>query len=264
MKNRGLDKIYSEIKEVKIQGAVNIAKAAVKAYISNPTKENKKKLMFLRPTEPMLSNALNFIDKIGGEKVVAHFSESQEKINKIVFKLIKNGMVVYTHCHSTNVIGALLYSKRKGKKFEVYNTETRPLFQGRVTAKQLSKKGIKVTTFVDSALLEAIKKSDLVLLGADAILKSGVINKIGSGTISELAHSHRKPLYVVADSWKFSPKNVKIEERDFHEVWKNAPGKIKIRNPAFEKINKKYIKGIISEYGLLSFESFIKKSRKVL
>jgi translation initiation factor 2B subunit (eIF-2B alpha/beta/delta family) len=264
MNKRGLERVYRNIKEVKIQGATNIAKAAVKAYMSEPTKENKRKLMSLRPTEPTLSNALNFIDKIGGKRVITHFSKSQEKINRFVFRLIKNGMIVYTHCHSTNVSKALIYAKKKGRKFEVYNTETRPLFQGRKTAKELAKKGIKVTTFVDSALLEAIKKSNLILLGADAILKSAVINKIGSGAIAELAHSHKKPLYVVADSWKFSPKNVKIEERDFHEVWKNAPKKIKIRDPAFEKINKKYIKGIISEYGMLSFEGFVKKARKML
>ena len=264
MNKRGLKRVYRAIKEIKIQGATNIARAAVGAYVSEPTKKNKNKLMSLRPTEPTLSNALNFVDKIGEKKVISHFSKSQEKINKLVFKLIKNGMIVYTHCHSTNVIKALIYAKKKNKKFEVYNTETRPLFQGRMTAKELAKKGIKVTTFVDSALLEAIKKSDLILLGADAILKSGVINKIGSGTIAELAFNHKKPLYIVADSWKFSPKNVKIEERDFHEVWKNAPKTIKIRDPAFEKVDKKFIKRVISEYGLLSFESFVKKARKML
>ena len=180
-----------------------------------------------------------------------------------VFGLIKNCMIIYTHCHSTNVVKALIYAKKKGKRFEVYNTETRPLFQGRTTAKELSKNKIKVTTFVDSALLQAIKNSDVVLLGADAILKSGIINKIGSAAISELAFNHKKPLYVVADSWKFSPKNVKIEERDFREVWKNAPKKIKIRNPAFEKIDKKYIGGIISEKGILRFEKFIKKAGRL-
>jgi len=264
MNKRGLERIYRNIKEVKIQGATNIAKVAVKAYMSEPTKENKKRLMSLRPTEPTLSNALNFVDKIGGKKVVAHFSESQEKINKLVFRLIESGMVVYTHCHSTNVIKALIYTKKKGKKFEVYNTETRPLLQGRVTARELAKAGIKVTEFIDAAMDEAVEECDIVIIGADAILKSGVINKIGSGTIAELASAHRKPLYIIADSWKFSPKNVKIEERDFHEVWKNAPKKIKIRNPAFEKVDKKYIGRIVSEYGILSFDSFIKKARKML
>jgi ribose 1,5-bisphosphate isomerase len=258
------EKIYQDIKEVKIQGATNIAKAAVQAYSINPTKETKKKLLSLRPTEPTLSNALNFLEKIGKEKVISHFSEAQEKINKLVLKLIKNKMIIYTHCHSTNVTKSLVYAKRKGKKFEVYNTETRPLFQGRITARELAKNGIKVTTFVDSAMLEAIKCSDIILVGADAILKSGAINKVGSAAIAELAHDHRKPVYIVADSWKFSPRNVEIEERDFHEVWKNAPKKIKIRDPAFEKIDKKYIKGVISEYGMLSFEKFVAKMGKIL
>ena len=264
MNKRGIERIYRSIRDVKIQGAVNIARAAVEAYLAEPTINNKKKLMSLRPTEPTLSNALNFVEKIGAKKVISHFSESQEKINKFVLKLIKNGMIVYTHCHSTNVNLALIYARERGKKFEVYNTETRPLFQGRTTAKQLSKRGINVTAFIDSAMLEAIKKVDLVFLGADAILKSGIINKIGSGMIAELAHDHRKPLYIVADSWKFSPKNVKIEERDFHEVWKNAPKKIKIRNPAFEKVGKKFVKGIVSEYGILSFERFVKRADKTI
>jgi len=259
-----LHKIYSDIKEVRIQGATNIAKAAVKAYTLAPSAENKKKLLSLRPTEPTLSNALNFIDKIGAEEVILHFSKSQAKINKFVFKLIKNSSVVYTHCHSTNVLKALIYAKKNGKKFEVYNTETRPLLQGRTTAKELAKNGIKVTTFVDAALDDAITECDLILLGADAILKNGVINKIGSEAIAEIAFIRKKSLYIVADSWKFSPYNVKIEERDFHEVWKNASSKIKIRNPAFESVNKKYIKGIISEYGVLKFDDFIKKMRKIL
>src|SRR3989344_4941843 len=256
-KEEQIRQIYSDIKKVRIQGATNIAKAAIKTYMLKPTLDNKKKLLSLRPTEPTLSNALNFFDKFGARKTLAHFSNAQKKINNFVFKLVKNGMIIYTHCHSTNTIKALIYAKKMGKNFEVYNTETRPLFQGRITAKELSKNGIKVTDFVDSALLEAVKKSDLVLLGADAIVSSGVINKVGSGTIAELALAHKKPLYIVADSWKFSPRNVKIEERDFHEVWKNAPRNIKIRNPAFEKIEKKYIKGIISEYGMFSFDKFI-------
>lgn len=259
-----VERIYKDIKEVKIQGATNIARAAVSAYIAKPTKENKRKLLSLRPTEPMLSNALNMLEKKSREEVLSHFSKAQEKINKLALKIIKNGMIIYTHCHSTNVVKALINARKKGKKFSVYNTETRPLFQGRKTAKELSKNKIRVTTFVDAAMDDAIAESDLVLVGADAILKDGAINKIGSEAIAEIAYLRKKPVYVVADSWKFSPKNVKIEERDFHEVWKRAPKKIKVRNPAFEKVDKKYIKGIISELGILDYDSFVRKANKLL
>ncbi|MEM4271600.1 MAG: hypothetical protein QXD13_00710 [Candidatus Pacearchaeota archaeon] len=259
-----LHKIYKDIKEVKIQGATNIAKAALEAYSLKPDTKNKKILLSLRPTEPTLSNALNFADKLGKNKVIEHFSNAQKKINKFVLKIIKNRAKIYTHCHSTNVVKALIYAHEKGKKFEVYNTETRPLFQGRKTAKELAKHRIKVTTFVDAALDDAVSESNLILLGADAILRTGAINKIGSEAIAEIAFIRKKPLYIVADSWKFSPKNVPIEERDFREVWKNAPKKIKIRNPAFEKIDKKYIKAIISEYGILKFNDFVKKAEKAI
>ncbi|HUS49920.1 MAG TPA: hypothetical protein VMZ91_07125 [Candidatus Paceibacterota bacterium] len=189
-------------------------------------------------------------------------------MNKNVFKIIKSGDVIFTHCHSTNVIQALIYAKKKAKKFQVYNTETRPLFQGRKTAKELKKAGIKVTMFADSAIDIALEKkqdtmkTDIVLLGADAILTEGVINKVGSGMIAELAKINKISLYIIADSWKYSSRNVKIEERDFHEMWKRVPNHIKIRNPAFEKIPRKYIKAIVSELGILSYDEFLRKVRK--
>jgi translation initiation factor 2B subunit (eIF-2B alpha/beta/delta family) len=108
---------------------------------------------------------------------------------------------------------------------------------------------------------EAIRKADLIFIGSDAILDSGVINKVGSELIGEIANLRRKPMYVIADSWKFSPKHVKIEERDFHEIWARVPKNIKVENPAFEFVHKKHIRGIVSEYGLLSFDKFIKKVR---
>ena len=258
------NQICRDIKSIKIQGATNVAKEGVKAYLLNPTTKSKKKLFSLRPTEPALFNALNLLEKNPSEIIISHFDESQDKINNYVNKKIKNNFIVYTHCHSSSVSKSLIYSKRKGKKFKVYSTETRPLYQGRRTARELAKEKIKVTNFVDSGMHEAIKNSDIIFLGADAILKSGVINKIGSTSVAEIAKVHKKPLFIVSDSWKFYPKNIKIEERDFHEVWKRVPKNIKVRNPAFEKIPKKYISRIISEKGILKHSEFIKKSKKLI
>jgi len=270
-KQKRFNKIISDIKKLKIQGARNIAKAALYACSLDECLVNskaRKKLMEARPTEPMLVNVLSNYHKLGYKKTLSHFDEAQQKINQHVIKLIKNNLVIFTHCHSTNVIKALIYAKRKGKKFEVYNTETRPLFQGRKTARELEKAGIKVTMFVDSAIDIALekkqgtKKADIILLGADAILKEGVINKVGSGIIAELAKLNKIPLYIVADSWKYSSHHIKIEERDFHEVWQRVPRHIKIRNPAFEKIPGKYISGIVSELGILSYKGFLGKMKK--
>ncbi len=213
----------------------------------------------------MLKNVLDKIEKQSYRKVLNHFDSAQDKINKNILKLIKPREVIFTHCHSSNVINALIFAKKQKKNFEVYNTETRPLFQGRKTSRELKKAGVKVTQFVDSALGVALskeqgtKKTNKVFLGADAILKKGIINKIGSEVIAQIAKNQKVPVYIIADSWKFTKENIKIEQRSLNEVWDKAPKKIKIKNPAFEFVPKKYIKTIVSELGILTYDKFLKK-----
>ncbi len=264
-KKKKFNKIVKNIKEVKIQGATNIAKSALQAYFLIPTISSKKKLISLRPTEPLLVNVLD--KKQSHKEILKHFSHTLEKINKFSLKLIKNNDVIFTHCHSTSVVNTLIYAKKKKKKFKVYNTETRPLYQGRKTVRELKKAGIKTTMFIDSAAMIALtktqgtKKVDKIFLGADALLKNGIINKVGSAMFAKIAYENKIPVYIISDSWKFSSKDIKLEERDFNEVWKKLPknSKIKIRNPAFEFMPKKYITKIISELGVLKYNDFLKK-----
>jgi len=261
------DKIADSIKRVKIQGAANVARAALSAYSMIPTKASMKKLLSLRPTEPMLERVLRMAEKKRYKEILKHFSSVKDDINKHALILVKNRDVIFTHCHSTNVVNSLIYAKKKGKKFQVYNTETRPLFQGRKTANELKKAGIKVTMFVDSAAAVAIEKENRqdktyatkIFLGADALLNQGIINKVGSRMISELAYIHKIPVYIIADSWKFTKKKVPIENRSLNEVWNRAPKDVKIKNPAFEFVPKKYISGIVTEFGLMKYDNFVKR-----
>ncbi len=257
-------KICSDIKSIKIQGATNVARAGVEAYCIRPNKSSIKILSKLRPTEPMLFNALNVVRKSSIENVLNHFENAQEFINHYVQKTIQNNQVIFTHCHSNTLAKALIESHKNKKRFSVINTETRPLYQGHLTSKQLSKAGIKVSMSIDSAILEDIKKSDIIMIGADAITKKGVLNKIGSGLISKIAKDLKKPLYIVTDSWKYSPKKVNIEKRSWKEIWKNSPKKVNIDNPAFELVPKSHISYIISELGILTHNEFIKQAKKSL
>ncbi|MFA5258573.1 MAG: hypothetical protein WC979_03825 [Candidatus Pacearchaeota archaeon] len=262
------NQICKDIRSVKIQGAENIAKAAFFAYKLIPKKSSKKKLISLRPTEPMLQSALKLADKMSYEEFIDGLRADQERINNGVFKLIKKNSIVFTHCHSSSVIKALIYTFKKSKPFEVYNTETRPLFQGRKTARELAKYGIKVTMFVDSGIKIALTKEqdkeektkpvNIIFLGSDAITKKGVVNKVGSGIISEIAKDNRIPLYIISNSLKYSRAPIKMEQRSPKEIWKTK-NKINIKDPAFEFVKKENITGIISEFGVLSYNQFLKK-----
>jgi len=213
------------------------------------------------------------VGKNPSSKIIKHFEETQEKINQLTLKIIKNKDIIFTHCHSTTVSEALAYAKSQGKKFEVYVTETRPLYQGRKTVRDMKKAKIKVTQFVDSAAQiiltgrQKTKKVNKFFIGADALLKQGVVNKIGSGMFAHIASENKVPLYIFADSWKFTSKKIEMEQRDFKEIWKSAPNKsnkslVKIKNPAFEFVPKKYIKIIISELGTLKYNEFLKRVKR--
>lgn len=266
-KTEEFNKICKDIKTLKIQGAENVAIAAAKALLLRHDIFAVKKLISLRPTEPCLRNTIKFIlsyENIeeGVKEALKHFDYAQNKIAEIGSKLIKNKMTVFTHCHSNTVINILSYAKKQGKMFKVYCTETRPLFQGRITAKQLTKLKIPVTLFIDSAAKFALKKADIVFFGADAITSTKIYNKIGSEMFAIIAKQYGVPLYIATDSWKFDAKAIygeeeKIEIRATKEIWPNAPKGVKILNPAFEKIDPQLVTGIISELGLFMKESFI-------
>ena len=277
------------IRRLEVQGARNVAIVAIKALealaeeITAKTRvefmkelsEARATLFASRATEPLMRNAVRWIisqvENSGKEKVAAlakivsssssqflkNLEASKECIAEIGAKRIRDNSVVFTHCHSSTVTHLLSKAKKDGKAFEVVCTETRPIFQGRITAKELLALGVKTTFIVDSAARSFIRNADLVIVGADAITSEGnVINKIGTGTIALLAHEARKPFYVVAELLKFDPATVcgdyeQIEERNPDEVWKDAPEKLIVRNPAFDVTIRDFIHGVICEEGII-------------
>ena len=278
------------IKLLEIQGARNVAIAAIKA-VEETAKESKAKhkdaflnelletktiLFSSRETEPLMRNAIRHVihavqssDKESVKELAAEVSQvsdmfletlelSKEKIAAIGSKRISHHSRVLTHCHSSTVTSMLRKAKLDGKTFEVVCTESRPVFQGRLTAKEMLDSGIKTTMIVDSAVRHFMNEIDLVVVGADAITSEGnIINKIGTSMVALAAKEARTPFYVVSELLKFDPVTVRgdyerIEERSPKEVWADPPSGLIIRNPAFDVTRREFIHGIICEEGIIS------------
>jgi ribose 1,5-bisphosphate isomerase len=233
-------KIAAEnIRKLQVQGARNVAIAAVKAIQTQAQDTKAKdKTQFLaelkkaqtilaesRETEPLMRNAMRWLivqaenadtENVSGlsrivSKAVDQFlidlDASRERTAEIGAKRIFDGAVVFTHCHSSTVTRLLAKAKEASKKFSVICTETRPAFQGRLTAKELVGLDIPTTFIVDSAARTFIRDVDLVMVGADAVTSEGnIVNKIGTGGIAVLAREARKPFYVVSELLKFDPE----------------------------------------------------------
>lgn len=258
-----LAQTVEDIKSLKIQGATNVAKSALKILLTLPDKdilEATEQLIPSRPTEPLLQNCLNLVN-LRGKSVIAllltRLDDIKSEIVKNGLPLIHDGNSILTHCHSSTVVELLTRAKKNGLDFKVYLTETRPLFQGRITAEELVKAEISSTMITDAEAAFLVSKEDnqnidLVLLGVDAIAPGGgVFNKVGSYGIALAANEAKIPFYVVADLLKFSPGPVVIEERKGEELWEEKPKNLKILNPIFDFIPPEFITGLVCEFGII-------------
>jgi ribose 1,5-bisphosphate isomerase len=277
------------IKSLEVQGATNVAITSVNAlakqiqgadrfdkeYIHNLIDNAKEILFNTRETEPFMRNAIRYLEwKIESESwegeevkevmedistdLLSAFEEAREKIVDVGSRRILPNSIVFTHCHSSTVSDILKEARDKGVDFRVMVTESRPVYQGRITARELSAIGVPTTLMVDSAMRSFINDADLVLVGADAITSEGnVINKIGTSQVALAAHEARVPFYVASDLLKFDPQTITgeyetIEERESSEVWMDPPEGVEIRNPAFDVTRRDYVHGLICEAGVVS------------
>ncbi len=276
---------------MKIRGAGRIARAAAlglklaainysgkdivgfKQYISNVAEFLKA----TRPTAVSLPNAIIFIlhrlntttsenvEELkrvvinSAEEFIKYSKKATENIGIIGAKRIEDGDSILTHCNSSAALSVIIHAVREGKKIKVYNTETRPKFQGYITARKLLKECIKTTLITDSAVRAFMKKIDKVIVGADTVSANGaVVNKIGTSQIALIAKEANVDFYVAAETYKFSPATVLgeyiiIEERSPKEVIRNLemPKNINVRNPAFDVTPPEYIDAIITELGII-------------
>jgi methylthioribose-1-phosphate isomerase len=131
----------------------------------------------------------------------------------------------------------------------------------RITTWELLQDEIPVMLIADSMSAAVMRegKVDKVIVGADRVVKEGVINKIGTYMHAVVAKEHNIPFYVAAPLSSFdikrSYKEVEIEERSPEELIffggkQIAPLEVKVYNPAFDFTPFELIAAVITEKGI--------------
>jgi len=290
---RVINEAYEKIKLIKIQGATNIALFALQTIEAAAGKQKlswqdifriSKKLALARDNEPLTRNVLSMLlgdlkddtSQPAVKKAAAYYKNliktNKKKMAETASALINNQGIYLSHCHSTSLEKAFITAYQQGKRFSVWQTETRPLYQGRVTAVNLFKAGIPVRLIVDDTAAWLISVYDdvadiqAVFAGADVLCRDGwVINKVGTYGLALAAHEAGIPFYVVASLLKFQNQKgseVKIELRPTKEVWFKKPKGLKVVNLAFDKTPAKFITGLATEAGLIKPEEVYQKAKE--
>jgi ribose 1,5-bisphosphate isomerase len=291
----GAREIAEDIRNMRIRGASLIASSAAEALEITAGKSTAKSvdefvnemtgvahfLLHTRPTAVSLPNAVRYvmhrinvgkssarsveeirsIATAAAREFIGNAKTAVERIGEIGARRIKDGDVLLTHCNSKAAISVIKNAWSQGKRLEVLVTETRPRFQGYLTARVLADAGIPVTMILDDAVRYYMQDVDKVIVGADAITANGaLVNKIGTSMVALAAHEAKVRVFVAAESYKFSPETmigelVAIEERDVHEIISESDlrkiGPIRVRNPSFDVTPPEYIDLIITERGII-------------
>ena len=224
------------------------------------------------------SSALN--DDIPGrlqaeaEEIHREDEEINRRMGEFGRDLMPDGGSVLTHCNTgalaTSAFGTALGVIRagwdSGKRFEVFNTETRPWLQGaRLTSWEFQKLGIPATLLADSAAGMLMRQGRIgcVITGADRIAANGdTANKIGTYMLAVLARENGIPFYIAAptstiDLALADGDGIEIEQRPPEEVSRfagvaTAPEGVAAVNPAFDVTPHRYINAIVTEQGIAS------------
>lgn len=290
--------IEKDIKDLNIQGATNVAIATVegmKIFIEESNITDKElfykelervgyKLSKARLNEPLAENAVKYVTNVFKknfsdlhslndmkqhleeycDEYLYKISDSKRSIIELGVPYVRHFENILTHCHSSTAISIIKEIAQGKKTFDAICTETRPRFQGHITAKSLLEAGISTTLIADSAAESFVVGRgsipiDGVFMGCDEITLDGYcINKIGSWGIAVAANYASKPVYIVSPLLKVNPaithREISIEIREDSELWSEAPKGLKMFNPAFEIIDSKLITGFMTEFGIIKPE----------
>ena len=311
------------IDEMVIRGAPSIGLAAAYGFALGVNSLNEKNFVkkisliekdFIssRPTAHDLFNSVKRIKRVSvkafnekglngaresavieAKKINSESSKASDLIGLHGSKLIKKNLTVMTHCNAGwlafpekgSATAPIYTARKKGIKFDVLVSETRPRNQGsRLTAFEMSQAKIPFKIIVDSAsaFLMQRKEVDLVITGADRIALNGdAANKIGTLSKALAAKEYGIPFYIAAplSTFDFSiatGKQIPIEERNSEEVtsiksiqnnkvklFPTSPRNSKAINYAFDITPAKFIKRIITEKGIIrASKGSIKKLMK--
>ena len=298
-----IEDVYDAIITLKVRGAPAIGitasyglAAAAQCYETNSLEAFhqllSKDVQYLAESRPTAVNLVWALERLRG--AVQHVETVQEAkkrlleeadniyredeascraIGEYALSLLEDYTKVMTICNAGTIATAKYgtalapfhLGSEKGKQFQVFACETRPVFQGaRLTVWELQQSGVDVTLITDSMAAHTIgaKEIEAIIVGADRIAANGdTANKIGTLNLALLAAAYQIPFYVAAPSSTFDltiehGETIQIEERPPEEIThiagkQIAPDHTKVYNPAFDVTPAHLITAIITEKGII-------------
>lgn len=251
--------------------AAQESRAATAEALAAELRETGRLLAAARPAMVALANAMGgLLWAAFGERLPASADDLRRRVRAAAHAFAEDaeeagtamarhaaGLLhgqVMTLSYSSTVVH-LLRSRGRRHLRRVVVLESRPLLEGRTTARLLAEADMAVAVATDAQAAHLLWDTDVVLVGADAVTAQGeVLNKAGTALLAYAAHARSVPFYVACETLKVAwPGWVPHPERDDPaQVWPDpAPG-VEVENVMFDLTPARLVTGLITEEGVLA------------
>lgn len=275
MTGSSINGVVKMLRKERVRGATWSARVAAEALIRLIESGVKGEEFIraagrIRKATPSMASVYNVTSlaeeryRLGGAqealRVLRAFLEYQEECKRSICsagqKILWEDTRIATLSYSSNVFNVLL--RAKNLIAEVYVLESRPGSEGARLAADLELNGFEVKLLPDSSMTEAVKSSDLILVGADMVTvrRPIIVNKIGTNPLARIAKAMGKPLIAIFESYKIhptiTPSKIRLTKRPYH-----VGGYGTIRTPIFDKTPGEYVSKALTEHGEARFTAEI-------
>ncbi len=169
--------------------------------------------------------------------------------------ILEGASSVLTLSWSSTVYEALA----RAGSLHVYVMESLPGGEGRVTARRLASRGLRVTLIPASAAGHYAARVDAVVVGGDAVLRDGgLVNKAGTSLAACAAHSSGRPVYALVGLLKVDLRGVHRGVREFSE----ERGGYEWRHVVFDVTPPSHVTGYVTPRGVYGPGEVVEAARR--
>ena len=188
---------------IKLSGSVNIVQNDLEQALGLLRKAHPEMVSLRQAIALILKRVEEGTDAGTASQELEHkWNAHLERVTEIAAAYLAQHKRVLTISYSGLVRDAILKATAQGSIIEAYLGEGRPKYEGLTFARELANKGVPCTVFADAAFSSFYNEIDCVLVGADAVGPSSLLNKIGTTAILREARARDIPSAVAYDFLK--------------------------------------------------------------
>jgi len=180
-------------------------------------------------------------------------ASADEALSLHLRRAFEGATTIYTYSASSTIAASIVAHFEAGQWFTVAVSESRPGGEGTALACSLAGRGVRVTLGTEAWLWGALEEGGVLVVGADALLSTAWVNKIGTAALAARARESGVPVVVAADTSKWLPPALatlpRSYERDPGEIFAGGPPSLEIRNPYFEELPYGALDHLVTERG---------------